>query len=259
MSSLVNYSDDDSSSSGDEQPEVYEILKKNVEKKSVPKPTKKDAKTTTKDIKPTTPLNAAIAAVIPNIIKQPVSGEINEHHKRLMAALVPKPIEGGINWGIPDEPTTPCDPERAERIAHFLSLRASGHRLNDHLQHNKAFRNPRIYARLVEFADVEELGSNFDKQDFDPTGFPPELYIDGILETQKKLAEEKVALQQNRTSVQFVPTQQQQPELSQQQNSAMAQAMATAAKVASRIAKPPIQEEKRKNQWEDGGRESKRR
>lgn len=85
------------------------------------------------------------------------------------------------------------------------------------------------------------------------------MYIDGILETQKKLAEEKAASQQNRTSVQFVPTQQQPPELSQQQNSAMAQAMATAAKVASRIAKPPIQEEKRKNQWEDGGRESKRR
>ncbi|KAG2234731.1 hypothetical protein INT48_004169 [Thamnidium elegans] len=235
MSGLVNYSDDDSSSSGDEQPEVYEILRKNVENKPVFKQTTKDAKPTTKDTKSPTSLNAAIAAVIPNIIKQPVSGEINEYHKKLMAALAPKPIERVDNWGIPDEPTTPCDPERAERIAHFLSLRASGHRLNDHLQHNKAFRNPRIYARLVEFTDVEELGSNFDKQDFDPTGFPSELYIDGILETQKKLAEEK------------------------QQNSAMAQAMATAAKVASRIAKPPIQEEKRKSQWEDGGRESKRR
>jgi hypothetical protein len=98
---------------------------------------------------------------------------------------------------------------------------------------------------------VDEFGSNFDKADFDPYGFSKELYIDGILETQKKLAEEKVSAQQNRTSVQFVPTTT--TELSQQQSSAMAQAMATAAKVASRIAKPPIQPapvEKRKNKWD---------
>ncbi|KAI7894218.1 HCNGP-like protein-domain-containing protein [Mucor mucedo] len=182
---------------------------------------------------------------------------MNEHHRRLMAALAPKPIEGVDNWGIPDEPAAPCDPDRAERIAHFLSLRASGHRLNNHLQHNKAFRNPRIYARLVDFVEVDEFGSNFDKNDFDPNGFSKELYIDGILETQKKQAEEKVAAQQNRTSLNFVPTQQ--PELSQQQNSAMAQAMATAAKVASRIAKPPIQAEKRKYLSDEDTRDTKRR
>lgn len=137
-------------------------------------------------------------------------------------------------------------------------MRASGHRLNNYLQHNKSFRNPRIYARLVEFVEVDEFGSNFDKNEFDPYRFPKELYIDGILETQKKQAEEKAAAQQNRTSVNFVPTSQQ-PELSQQQNSAMAQAMATAAKVASRIAKPPIQTEKKKNQWDEDTRDTKRR
>jgi hypothetical protein len=123
--------------------------------------------------------------------------------------------------------------------------------LNDHLQHNKAFHNPRIYTKLVEFAEVDEIGSNFEKKDFDPRGFPKEMYIDCILETQKKLAEEKAAQQQNRTSVNFVPQQ----ELSQQQSTAMAQAMATAAKVASRIAKPPTHDvdvgEKRKNKWDE--------
>lgn len=124
--------------------------------------------------------------------------------------------------------------------------------MNDHLQRNKAFRNPRIYAKLVEFAEVDEIGSNFDKKDFDPHGFPKEMYIDGILETQKKLAEEKAAQQQNRTSVNFVPQQQ---ELSQQQSTVMAQAMATAAKVASRIAKLPTIDtgvgDKRKNKRDD--------
>lgn len=163
-----------------------------------------------------------------------------------MAALAPKPIEGVDNWGIPNEPTTPCDPDREDKIAHFLSLRAQGNRLNDHLQRNKAFRNPRIYTKLVEFAEVDEMGSNFEKHDFDPHGFPKDMYIDGILETQKRLAEEKVAQQQNRSAVNFVQS-------SQTQQAAMAQAMATAAKVASRIVKPPVMEvpEKRKSKWDD--------
>jgi hypothetical protein len=61
------------------------------------------------------------------------------------------------------------------------------------------------------------------------------LYIDGILDTQKRIAEDKVASQQNRSAVQFVSS-----NLTQQQSSAMEKAMATAAKVASRIAKPPV-------------------
>lgn len=123
------------------------------------------------------------------------------------------------------------------------------------MQRNKAFRNPRIYTKLVEFAEVDEIGSNFDQKDFDPHGFPKDMYIDGILETQKRLAEEKAAQHQNRSSVNFVP--QSQPS----QQEAMAQAMATAAKVASRIVKPPTMEvptEKRKNRWEDDHSHKKR-
>ncbi|KAL9546877.1 hypothetical protein MBANPS3_006440 [Mucor bainieri] len=238
LAGLVNYSDDEgSSSSGDEAPESQQP-------------------------KTTAPITQPAKPALPSKAPAPPSAStatMLEHNKRLMAALAAKPIPGVENWGIPDEPDTTCDAERQERISHFLSLRASGHRLNDHLQHNKAFRNPRIYTKLVEFTEVDEIGSNFDKQDFDPHGFPADMYIDGILETQRKLAEEKAAQQQNRTSVNFVP--QQQP--TQQQSAAMAQAMATAAKVASRIAKPPSQDnvavpEKRRNKWDDDQHLSKR-
>jgi hypothetical protein len=72
----------------------------------------------------TTPL----ATVISNTIKAPLANKLpggeeeakNEHHRRLMAALAPKPIEGLDNWGIPDEPNTPCDPERA--VSCFVNL-----------------------------------------------------------------------------------------------------------------------------------------
>ncbi|KAI8349222.1 HCNGP-like protein-domain-containing protein [Choanephora cucurbitarum] len=231
LTGLVNYSDDEGSSADEEQQQEqkHEIQDKAERPKPIP-------------------------------TEQPKPTPINDYKRRLIAALAPKPIDGIDNWGIPEEPTTLCDSDRAEQIAHFLSLRASGHRLNDHLQHNKAFRNPRIYTKLVEFAEVDEFGSNFDREDYDPSGFPKEMYIDGILETQKKIAEEKAAQQQNRASINFVSSQPIPPALTQQQSTAMAQAMATAAKVASRIAKPPSTDslvmpsssgDKRRSKWED--------
>ncbi|KAI8879482.1 HCNGP-domain-containing protein [Backusella circina FSU 941] len=240
---IVNYSDDDSSS--DEAPvTINNNLKNSNQKISKPSPVSIKKKA------PTPPPPEAIAqqkieeSNRREETSKPsnnTSDVINDRKVRLLQALTPKPIKDVKNWGIQDEPVTPCDPDRAEQIAHFLSLRRSGQRLNDHLSRNKSFRNPRIYTKLVEFTEVDEFGSNFEKEDFDPYGFPKELYIDGILETQKRLAEEKVASQQNRSSVQFVSTGGVSGGgLTQQQSSAMEKAMATAAKVASRIAKPPV-------------------
>jgi hypothetical protein len=96
--------------------------------------------------------------------------------------------------------------------------------LNDHLQRNKAFRNPKIYAKLVEFVDLNETGSNFSPDQFDPTAFPTSSYIDGILETQQRLAEEKA---QGRSQIAFTAS-----------STKFATAMANAAKIANKIAKP---------------------
>jgi hypothetical protein len=106
--------------------------------------------------------------------------------------------------------------------------------LNDHLQRNKAFRNPRIYAKLVEFVDLNETGSNFSPDEFDPTAFPPSSYIDGILETQQKLAEEKAQQrQQGRSQIAFTA-----PPPPVDASAKFAAAMANAAKIANKIAKP---------------------
>ena len=53
--------------------------------------------------------------------------------------------------------------------------------------------------------DLDEIGSNFLKETFDPHGFPPEAYADELIETQKRRAEERAAEQVNRMSIQFVP------------------------------------------------------
>ena len=45
---------------------------------------------------------------------------------------------------------------------------------------NKAFRNPHIYAKLVEFVEVDEMGTRFPKHLWDPFDLEPEWYADKI-------------------------------------------------------------------------------
>jgi hypothetical protein len=57
------------------------------------------------------------------------------------------------------------------KLANFHHLaRTRGLHFNDSLSASKAFRNPRIYAKLVDFVDVDETGSNWDPAVWDPHG-----------------------------------------------------------------------------------------
>lgn len=61
------------------------------------------------------------------------------------------------------------------KLANFHNLRLSrGLHFNDSLHASKAFRNPRIYAKLVEFVDVDETGSNWDKEIWDAKAIGPD-------------------------------------------------------------------------------------
>lgn len=53
-----------------------------------------------------------------------IGGVISDYNRRLMAALAPRPIEGVDNWGIPDEPDTPSDPEREVRSHKLIALKS---------------------------------------------------------------------------------------------------------------------------------------
>lgn len=102
--------------------------------------------------------------------------------------------------------------------------------------------------------DIDEIGSNFPKDQFDPKGFPASSYMDGILETQRQIAEEKAQrAAQGRSQLAFVPSSTSSstppsissPSISSpsvntsiDKASKLAAAMANAAKIASRIAKP---------------------
>jgi hypothetical protein len=51
---------------------------------------------------------------------------------------------------------------------------------NDSLMANRSFRNPHLYAKLVEFVDVDESATNFPKDLWDPWDVKEEWYADKI-------------------------------------------------------------------------------
>jgi hypothetical protein len=51
---------------------------------------------------------------------------------------------------------------------------------NDSLMMNRSFRNPHLYAKLVEFVDVEEKATNFPRDVWDPTDMHEEWFADKI-------------------------------------------------------------------------------
>lgn len=69
------------------------------------------------------------------------------------------------------------------KLAQFHTLKRDPHNpkhFNDSLMSNRSFRNPHLYAKLVEFVDVDERTTNFPKDIWDPDDVKAEWFADRI-------------------------------------------------------------------------------
>ncbi|MBW0549518.1 hypothetical protein O181_089233 [Austropuccinia psidii MF-1] len=132
----------------------------------------------------------------------------------------PKPVEAPTEATQNQEGTAPLvegeetvpktsmegvNPDLLNKITRFKALRDQGIFFNDNLIKNKSYRNPHIYAQLVQFLNIQETGTNFQSQVWDPLGFPKEAYSDSLRQHQQRLTEEKQNAQSNgkRTAIEF--------------------------------------------------------
>ncbi|KAH7912371.1 HCNGP-like protein-domain-containing protein [Hygrophoropsis aurantiaca] len=125
---------------------------------------------------------------------------------RLQKLLRPPPIPGISDWGIPPEPSSPCDPGIVEKLAQFHSLKRDPQNpkhFNDSLMSNRSFRNPHLYAKLVEFIDVDERTTNFPTDIWNPNDVQREWFASSIAEVQKARSEQATAIQSKRTQIDF--------------------------------------------------------
>lgn len=94
----------------------------------------------------------------------------------------------GHHIKLPPEPKGQCDPVIQERIAdlHDKMLR-SGKSLLHSIQTTKKFRNPVIYEKLVEFLGIDERGTNYPPEFYNPRIWGPESYYDKLNQAQQCL------------------------------------------------------------------------
>lgn len=124
---------------------------------------------------------------LPSIFSDPLATE-QEELSRIREMLKPPPIHEIEDWGIPPAGLGVCDPALQvcfhlmctflscffalqTKLAQFCSLKKdplNPKHFNDSLMSNRSFRNPHLYAKLVEFVDVDERVTNFPKDLWDP-------------------------------------------------------------------------------------------
>ncbi len=86
---------------------------------------------------------------------------------------------------LPPEPPGECSRELQARIANLYRRRVeTGYDMNSVIQNKKAFRNPSIYEKLIQFCDIDETGTNLPKELYDGHLFGPDSYYTELAKVQ---------------------------------------------------------------------------
>ena len=160
---------------------------------------------------------------------------------------------------VPDSPPGDLNPKALERHLSYVDKLSKGMHVNDHIRNAKKFRNPCLLDKLVAMIGVQEFGSNYPTDLYDPNSLTREEHYDA-LELQRKAWEEK----QKRKSgekVEFRSSGSQQPSAAAPLvNPAAAAAAGAAALAASAAATDDSAAPgKRKSKWDSAGDASRQR
>ncbi|XP_065077680.1 SAP30-binding protein [Ochlerotatus camptorhynchus] len=108
-------------------------------------------------------------------------------------------------FSLPPEPKGKCSLELQEKISNlYEKMRNSNMDTNKIIQERKEFRNPSIYEKLIQFCDINELGTNYPPEIFDPSQWGKESYYEELAKAQKVEMEkmEKARKESAKTEIQ---------------------------------------------------------
>ncbi|XP_048870139.1 SAP30-binding protein [Brienomyrus brachyistius] len=136
--------------------------------------------------------------------------EISEAEKRDPNELVAQFSEKVRNMSpdeirIPPEPPGRCSSHLQEKIQKLYERKLHGNfDTNFHIQNKKEFRNPSIYEKLIQFCSIDELGTNYPKDMFDPHGWSEDSYYEALAKAQKVEMDKLEKAKKERTKIEFV-------------------------------------------------------
>ncbi|XP_019939162.1 SAP30-binding protein isoform X3 [Paralichthys olivaceus] len=103
---------------------------------------------------------------------------------------------------IPPEPPGRCSSQLQEKIHKLYERKLHGDfDTNSHIQKKKEFRNPSIYEKLIQFCSIDELGTNYPKDMFDPHGWSEDSYYEGLAKAQKVEMDKLEKAKKERTKI----------------------------------------------------------
>uniref|UniRef100_A0A182ITX0 Uncharacterized protein n=1 Tax=Anopheles atroparvus TaxID=41427 RepID=A0A182ITX0_ANOAO len=108
-------------------------------------------------------------------------------------------------FSLPPEPKGKCSQELQDKIAALHErMKNSNMDTNRIIQERKEFRNPSIYEKLIQFCDINELGTNYPPEVFDPFQWGKESYYEELAKAQKIEMEkvEKARKEATKTEIQ---------------------------------------------------------
>ncbi|KAL5962028.1 SAP30-binding protein [Taenia solium] len=108
-----------------------------------------------------------------------------------------------LEVALPPEPKELCSMQLQNTVEN--TLRRMQHDIgfdpNSVIQDNKAFRNPSIYKKLISFLDIDEKGTNFSSDVFNPYRWDANSFYDKLGEIQNREVERLDKLQKERRKV----------------------------------------------------------
>ncbi|XP_072993559.1 uncharacterized protein [Typha latifolia] len=110
---------------------------------------------------------------------------------------------------LPPPVTTKCSEELQQKMNRFLAYKKSGKSFNADLRNRKDYRNPDFLQHAVRYQDIDQIGTCFSKDVFDPHGYDKSDYYDEIEADMKRELERKEQERKKSQKVDFVagPTQ----------------------------------------------------
>ncbi|XP_043241738.1 SAP30-binding protein-like isoform X2 [Amphibalanus amphitrite] len=106
---------------------------------------------------------------------------------------------------IPPEPPGRCSKDLQEMVAKLCQKRLrTGADMNDKLRAHKDFRNPSIYEKLIQFCNIDEFGTNYPPELYDPSIWGKQSYYEELAKVQKEDMERREKERKERTKVEVV-------------------------------------------------------
>ncbi|KAI1289340.1 SAP30-binding protein [Halotydeus destructor] len=105
---------------------------------------------------------------------------------------------------IPGPPSGQCPEELTEKVSMLCRKAMAGQDLNRNIQERKSFRNPSIYEKLVAFCDIDEFGTNYPPETYDPHDWQPTSYYEDLARQQKEEMDRHEKEKKEKSKVDFV-------------------------------------------------------